>query len=183
MAHGLTGSAMSQFLLTPSWHAIFVTFLCRNGEWIVHFKIILQEKSSGFILRNFSNWERLRSFRFLTTSNNSLDGLSIIIGSFVYDMTLLFHGAKIRKKNKRRSLWAVFFAKVVLFFLFWLLFVDFLCYFSNSDNNMFIRSRTLDFLESGCLIRKLSGSIYAFLLTSSIIDWYSNGQSGVSELL
>ena len=44
------------------------------------------------------------------------------------------------------------------------------CYFTNSDNNLFMRSRTLDFFESGCLIRKLSGSINAFLLTSSIID-------------
>ena len=41
------------------------------------------------MLRNFSNWERLRSFMFLTASNNFTEGLSIIMGPFVYGIIFL----------------------------------------------------------------------------------------------
>ena len=57
--------------------------------------MILQENSSGFILRSFSSSESLRSLSFLIAFNNFSEGLLITIGSFVYDIYLLFDAAKV----------------------------------------------------------------------------------------
>ena len=57
--------------------------------------MILQENSSGFILRSFSSSASLCSLSFLIAFNNFSEGLFITIGSFVYDITQIFDGAKI----------------------------------------------------------------------------------------
>ena len=52
-------------------------------------KITRREKSSGFILRSFSNSESLRFLRISIVFSNFSEGLSITSGSFVYDITLI----------------------------------------------------------------------------------------------
>ena len=94
---------------------IFISLPCWYIERIVHYKIILQENSSGFILRSFSNSASLCSLSFLMVFSNFSEGLLITIGSFVYDITTLLTSQRYEKFSKRRSFWADFFAKVVLF--------------------------------------------------------------------
>ena len=53
----------------------------------------------------------------------------------------------------------------------------------NFDNRIVITSRMFRLYWWEFFSRKEPFSIYAFLFTSSIIDWYGNGQAGVSELL
>ena len=59
--------------------------------------MILQENSSGFILRSFSSSASLCSLSFLIAFSNFSEGLFITIGSFVYDILSTFDGAKIRR--------------------------------------------------------------------------------------
>ena len=49
-----------------------------------------QENSSGFILRSFSISASLCSLSFLMVFSNFSEGLSITIGSLVYDIILSF---------------------------------------------------------------------------------------------
>ena len=71
--------------------------------------MIRQENSSGFILRSFSNWASLFFLSFLTTFNNSFDGLLMTNGSFVYSIICILFGGKDTKYFRNFQILEVFF--------------------------------------------------------------------------
>ena len=78
------------FVACNKVHELLISLSINNNwcEGICHYRIILQENSSGFILRSFSNSVSLCSLSFLRVFSNFSEGLSITIGSLVYDIIL-----------------------------------------------------------------------------------------------
>ena len=99
------------YIYIKQLEAIFITFPCRYWERICHYKIILHENSSGFMLRSLSNSASLCSLSFSIAFSNFSEGLSITIGSFVYDINLMTWRWKDKHFFQTTFMWTVFFGK------------------------------------------------------------------------